>query len=423
MIDALFPHQISGGRFLRECRRGCLFWEVGTGKTNTAIYAINAYPKDKLLILAPACVIHGMWDRYDDLPINHDVTLMSYEYLSRHPEIPKSTNYRYIICDECHKLKNRKSHVHRAVKALTKRKSCEFAWGLTGTPYATSFLDVHGIFSALNIPEFNESYDQFMHEYYNCRVVYVNAGRFIYQPYELKAGVLDILIKRISKYANVLRSQDCVDLPKLMVKEIEITGMRSKEYIDAVKGIITYADGHKETVNKLACVQKLHQLSNGFVYNAEKQPIVFKENAKVDFCAHLIPAELEERDKLIVVYVYQYDLACLEKLLDSLKITHTTEFDGFGSAQVLLLQEQKAIGVNLQEYTNCMIFYTFSYSYLEYNQTIGRIYRVGQDKPCTIYALINIGTSERKIWNAVQKAYDMDTLFKNLMFELGGNYD
>ena len=76
MIDALFPHQISGGRFLRECRRGCLFWEVGTGKTNTAIYAINAYPKDKLLILAPACVIHGIWDRYDDLPINHDVTLM-----------------------------------------------------------------------------------------------------------------------------------------------------------------------------------------------------------------------------------------------------------------------------------------------------------------------------------------------------------
>jgi SNF2 family DNA or RNA helicase len=67
-----------------------------------------------------------------------------------------------------------------------------------------------------------------------------------------------------------------------------------------------------------------------------------------------------------------------------------------------------------------MIFFTFSYAYLEYNQSIGRIYRVGQKKPCTVYALINKGTAERKIWSAVQKAYDMDTLFKELM---SGGYD
>ena len=420
MIEKLFPHQEQGARFLLEHSRGCLFWEVGTGKTNTAISAVNRLPKGKLLILAPACVIRGMWQKYDDLPINHYTDMITYEYLSRHPDYWRTHQYDYVICDECHKLKNRKSHVYKAVRTLTKPSRCLFAWGLTGTPYATSFLDIWGIFNALNIDEFTESYDSFMHSCYDCRVIYVNAGRFIYQPDKLKTGMLEILVERIAKHANVLRSQDCVKLPELTIKEIKVDGMRTKQYIDAVKGIVTYADGHQETVNKLACVQKLHQLSNGFVYDAAHKAVVFIKNNKIDICADLIQTELEERDKLIIVYVYQNDYECLAKLLDELKISHTNDFDGFVSNQVLLLQEQKAIGVNLQEFTSCMIFYTFSYAYLEYNQTVGRIYRVGQKVPCKIYALINTGTSEPKIWQAVQKALDMDTLFKDLMYDLGG---
>lgn len=420
MIEKLFPHQEQGSKFLLEHKHGCLFWEVGTGKTNTAISAVNSLPRGKLLILAPACVIRGMWQKYDDLPIEHEVDLVTYEYLSRHPDYWKTHVYHYVICDECHKLKNRKSHVYKAVKALTKPSRCLYAWGLTGTPYATSFLDIWGIFNALNIDEFTESYDAFLHSCYDCRVVYVNAGRMIYQPDKLKLGMLDILVNRIAKHANVLRSKDCVKLPELTLKEIKVEGMRTKQFIDAAKGIVTYADGHQETVNKLACVQKLHQLSNGFVYDAEHKPVVFKVNNKLDICADLVQTELEERDKLIIVYVYEYDYNCLCALLDDLKITHTKEFDDFVSKQVLLLQEQKAIGVNLQEFTSCMIFYTFSYAYLEYNQTIGRIYRVGQKIPCKVYALINENTSEPKIWSAVQRALNVDTVFKELMYDLGG---
>lgn len=420
MIEKLFPHQEQGAKFLLQHKRACLFWEVGTGKTNTAVSAVNELQQGKLLVLAPACVIRGMWKKYDDLPIKHDVDFVTYEYLGRHPDYWKTHVYHYVICDECHKLKNRKSHVYKAVKMLTKPSRCMYAWGLTGTPYATSFLDIWGIFNALNIDEFTESYDTFLHSCYDCKVVYVNAGRMIYQPDKLKLGMLDILVNRIAKHANVLRSKDCVKLPEMTIKEIKVDGMRTKQFIDGAKGIVTYADGHQETVNKLACVQKLHQLSNGFVYDAQHKPIVFKINNKLDVCADLVQTELEERDKLIIVYVYEYDYQCLCELLDELKITHTKEFDGFVNNQVLLLQEQKAIGVNLQAFTSCMIFYTFSYAYLEYNQTVGRIYRVGQKIPCKVYALINEGTSEPKIWSAVQRALGMDTIFKELMYDLGG---
>lgn len=103
-----------------------------------------------------------------------------------------------------------------------------------------------------------------MHKYYICKTVYVAAGRFIYQPAQLKPGAMETLISRIAKHASVKRTIDCIELPELTIKKVYIPGMITKEYIDCTKGIVTYADEHQETVNKLACIQKLHQLSNGF---------------------------------------------------------------------------------------------------------------------------------------------------------------
>lgn len=419
MIESLYPHQETGARFLKAHKRGCLFWEVGTGKTNTAIAAVNKLPRGKLLILAPACVIRGMWEKYNDLPIEHEVTFITYEYLARHIDFYKTNRFDYIICDECHKLKNRKSHTFKIVRALTKETRCKYAWGLTGTPYATSFLDIWGIFNSLNIPEFKESYDSFMHMIYICKVVYVNAGRFIYQPEQLKPGMLDILTRRIADHASVLRSQDCIDLPEFSIKEIEVEGMRTQQFIDASKGIINYSDEHQETVNKLAAVQKLHQLSNGFLYTPDHKCLVFKKNAKLQVCEDLVLSELEERDKIIIVYLYEADKQQLMEMLQGVRVSYTTSFDDFCSTQVLLLQEQRAVGVNLQAFTSYMIFYTYSYAYIDYTQTIGRIYRMNQQNKCRIDVLINKHTAERKIWNAVMKSYDIDTLFKGLMVELG----
>ena len=81
MIEKLFPHQETGKNYLLANRHSCLFWEVGTGKTNTVIAAVNSLPRGKLLILSPAYVMRHMWEKYSDLPINHDVGLKSYEYL------------------------------------------------------------------------------------------------------------------------------------------------------------------------------------------------------------------------------------------------------------------------------------------------------------------------------------------------------
>ena len=411
MIKSLYKHQREAATFLINKQHACLFHEVGTGKTNSAIYAVDNLPHGKLLIAAPACVIRGMWCIYDDLPINQDVDILSYEFISFHAREFSQRHYDYVIADECHKLKSIKSKCGKCFRMLTKH--CQYVWGLTGTPYVTSFMDIYGIFFALNIKAFDETYDEFMHRVYKCDTIYIAPGKFIYKPVELKPGMMDLLVSRVSEYASVLTADQCLTLPELTVKELLVNNMQTKEYLDCLKGIVTYSD-KQDTINKLGCIQKLHQLSNGFIYNPDKTVNCVKYNLKLDLCENIVKMLLEERDKLVIIYEYEYDRKCLKLLLDNAGISNTSELDDFSSMQILLLQEQSAVGINLQNYTNCMIFYTFSYSYLQYTQAVGRIHRSGQTKPCFVYVLINSHTSEGKIWQAVQKAYDMDTTFKSL---------
>ena len=56
-----------------------------------------------------------------------------------------------------------------------------------------------------------------MHTFYDCKVVCMVFGKFIYQPDKLKPGALDILVRRIGDHASVLISKDCLELPELTV--------------------------------------------------------------------------------------------------------------------------------------------------------------------------------------------------------------
>lgn len=85
---------------------------------------------------------------------------------------------------------------------------------------------------------------------------------------------------------------------------------------------------------------------------------------KLQECVDYVQSELEERDKLIIVYIYKFDYDQLKEALEQIGIAVTDNFDDFGVHQVLLLQEQKAIGVNLQDFTSLIVFYTFSFHIL-----------------------------------------------------------
>lgn len=54
-----------------------------------------------------------------------------------------------------------------------------------------------------------------------------------------------------------------------------------------------------------------------------------------------------------------------------------------------------------------MIFYSYDYSYIDYDQAIARVYRNGQKNKTTVYHLVAEGTVDEDILQAVQNKQDI----------------
>ena len=95
-----------------------------------------------------------------------------------------------------------------------------------------------------------------------------------------------------------------------------------------------------------------------------------------------------------------------------MNITHTNSVADFkrGEASILLLQCSQSESFNLQNCAN-LIFYTMDYSFINFDQMLHRVYRMGQKEQVTITVLINEGSIETKIWNAVDTKQTLSQLF------------
>lgn len=410
----LFQHQEEGYKRLLRYKRYCLFFEVGTGKTYTALAALTKLPTDyKVLIVAPTRAIDGVWKVQNGFDVSgYDITYMSYEKIARDKTFTKN-KYDVIILDEVHKIKGKTSKSSKKISAVA--KWAEYVWGLTGTPVANSYADVYLIFKHMGINEFEMSYDEFISYYYVTRPLKVTSNYSIQLPVQPKYSLVDSLIDRIGNHSMTVRMQDCHELPDIMYNTTYIYGMDTKKYKEIFNGIIK-TDEYEETVNKLAAITKARQAANGYFYDLyTSEPVVFEYNKKLDVFKSKVEDYLEETEKLIVVYFFKQDL----KDIQSLDFKYTfdpVEFKNNNDVNILLLQYGQCEALNLQ-FCNHIIFYTYDYSYLKFEQMVGRIKRIGQNNKMVIDILINYNTIENKVWNAIKYKQTTDEFLKGVLSE------
>jgi SNF2 family DNA or RNA helicase len=245
----------------------------------------------------------------------------------------------------------------------------------------------------MNIVEFEMSYNQFCSEYYYVRPLEkgIYTIPILIAPKTFKLGEL---MSRIGKHSLTKKAIDCIDLPEKRTTIHKINGMNTSKYKELEKGIFDVRD-ELRTMIKLEAINKTHQAANGFVYSMGRVVNKLCENKKLNKLLDLVTNYLEETDKIIIVYYYQEDLCQLQLALTDYSVT--TDIDKFTKdSQILLLQFGQAEGLNLQ-FCNKMIFYTYDYSFLKFDQMCGRIYRSGQKNKVTYDILINTETIEDKI--------------------------
>lgn len=411
MSITLYEHQELGRRKLLQNKRYCLFFEVGTGKTFTALSALCSLEPCKVLIVAPKRVLDNVWKKDKNYDLSrYDVTYMNYEKIARDKTFTQNS-YDVIILDEVHKLKGRTTKTSRKFKIVTAR--AEYVWGLTGTPVANNYADVFNIYKNMNILEFNMTYDEFVYHYYYTKSLESSSGFKFNILLGVKPFMLNDLMTRIGKHAMIKEAKDCVKIPEAYEpKLVYVDGMVTDVYKELKNGILK-TDKYEKTMIPLEALNKEHQAANGFFYDDYKKVNIICENKKLKVLNEILEDLLEETDKVIIVYQYQHDLDELK----TLKYEWTIDPSEFPDKQILFIQYSQSEGLNLQ-YCHQMIFYTYDYSFLNYDQLSGRIHRNGQTERTQNTILIAKGTIEEQIWSAIKNKKSRDEFLKSV---LGGS--
>lgn len=412
-----YQYQEIGRDLLLEKKHACLFFSPGKGKTYPAIDAIRQInleknEKAKVLIISTCDAIRKMWQP-EIVPQNilpKDTYLVTDRTaIGDLSTLLLSTNWDIIVVDECHILKSYKSKIHKLVYRLSNKT--EYVFGLTGTPRGNTDIDIWCQLRALNVGgQGKMSYTAWTRNYCEFEIGWGAYGQYR-TPIKIKDKYLLWWNNLLSENCLFVDYDDDDNMPDLSIEVKQIPYIRTKEYDEALKGIIDVGD-FATTMTKLVAITKAHQVANGYIYLPDKTIHRLHKNGKLEY----LNKELENVRRAVIVYRY---IADYEDLLEHLRGRVTTDVTEFkeDKHQILLLQCGHCQSFNLQNNCNTIIFYTLDYSFIKYKQMIHRCWRIGQKRPTRIVVLQHANTIEKQIWNAVVNKQKAHALYMSIKRE------
>lgn len=380
--------------------------DTGTGKTFMAIahYDAHSYP-EPLLILAPASKASmGDWQReiaeYYEGRIPPEVTVYSYEKFSRN-----STQKQYretgsrgvwhdwlkdhprgfaMIADEVHRAKNPQSGMGKVTYEIS--KSASFFVGLSATPLPNGWIDAVNYFKIFgfvkNLTEFKKRYVREQTFKGFPEIIGYN------NEYEL-SGYWNRIAKPLSK-------QDALDLPPITVVPISLPS--GPDYAKVQKERLS---GEKFLDNPSALMHALRRSIiepkivwlNEFLEGASDNVVVFYNY-------------VEERDQMLAMIKKHHKGRKVFRQDGEKHEVPSKDVWGTLRRTITLAQYQSgSTGIELT-YAATTVYLSPTYSYSNYEQSIGRTNRNGQTQKMTLYLLCAKTTLERDVWAALREKRD-----------------
>lgn len=414
------PYQEYGHCFLLERKHACLGFKPGKGKTYPAVEAMIDVDKSmngnaKVLILSTANAIKNMWEAeiapQRILPKN--TTMMSITKAVQDDVRIKllNTNWDIVCLDECHRVKAHNTKIAKLVHRLTKK--VEFAWGLSGTPRGNSDVDIYCQFHNLNVCDWGKiNYTYFVENICECDHIRVHS-RIVNIPTRIAKQYRAGWERNVANYYLCIDYDEDDSMPELNTRIVNLPFNPSKEYLLAQDGVVSLPD-YETTLTQLTAITKLHQSANGFLYYQDEGSK--RQSYKIDNFNNLKLDWLKSQQlhNTIIVYRFAEDRELLTQELSKRYII-TDMVDEFksGVGDILLLQCSQCESFNLQK-CHRIIFYTMDYSFINYDQMIHRVWRMGQQNAVDIWILIYENSVEEKIWETVENKRNLADLFMSI---------
>lgn len=427
---------------------------MGTGKTIATLTALHemlrSFDASRVLVVAPLRVALHVWSTEIDawahvsdltyrvlagLPAaerlaaargSEEIHIINRENLPHLVDnLRKDWPYDTIVLDESRSFKNFRSKRFKAMRRV--RPKIDRVIELTGTPAPNGYLDLWAQISLL------DAGDRLGKTYTAYRDRHFDSDYFGYN-FTLKDGHKEIIRDKISDICLSIEARDHFDLPELFDNPIrvQLPARASEQYQEFAREFILAMESGDPVVASSAGVlrNKLHQVANGFIYDAEGQAIQLHE-AKLDALDEII--EEANGMPVLVLYWYKEDLAMIRRRFKQAvpldKSSGTLAAWNRGDISVLAAHPGSCgHGINLQHGSNIMVWYSLTDDLELFQQASERLGPVrqkqsGYDRPVYRHLIVAGGTVddiilESNTQKAMTQAELMDAL-KNQIVEGG----
>ena len=441
IAKGLYPHQIEGIAFLLGRRRALLADDMGLGKTRQSVIAmVEAEAEGPYLVICPASVKRN-WAREIQLVLPaaepavvgpaplpsiefRDWIIINYEILGKHLEGLLAFDWKGIVFDEAHYLKNHQSQRSRNAAKLVKSIQHEpIVHALTGTPMTNRPRDLFPLLQLMNHP-LGKSFLSFAKRYCDA-----------YQgEYGLVAdGASNIEELTVQLHGVMLRrtKNEVLDLPPKVRTwlDVELHPVAIQHFNNAVREFLTKFDAPEsidmiqdspENPERRQAVGRLTTARRKLAFAKCRHTIKFVENA------------LEQGEKVILFTTFLNTLERFHKHFGDQAVVVSGEvpveerqnrvdrFQNDENVKLFIANMHVAgVGINLTAGRQ-IVFNDLDWVPANHWQAEDRAYRIGQTGTVNVTYMIARGTVDEFVKTVLEtKAALMDALIEGTLLIAG----
>lgn len=312
-----FEHQKQTAAFLTLNHSGLVLNEIGTGKTQSALWAADYLIKTrkvkKVLILSPLSTLERVWadgiftglvhrkfvvlhgtaeKRLKLLKTDADFYIINHDGF---PIIAEEAHgmFDLVIVDEAAVLRNPSTRRFKIFRKWMDRNQLARLWLMTGTPTPNDPTDAWALAKLVGSPVCTKTFTAFREQV----MMKIGQWKFVPRPESVE------IVKHILQPAVRYTRDECFDLPETIIqtRQVELTAEQKKHYAQMLKHFVTEAaaEGTITAVNEAVKIQKLVQIACGVAYGDDGQNIELDCAPRVN----LVKEVIEEAGEKVIVFV------------------------------------------------------------------------------------------------------------------------
>ena len=437
IAEGLYPHQIEGIAFLLGRRRALLADDMGLGKTRQSVIAmVEAEAEGPYLVICPASVKRN-WAREIQLVLPNaepaivgpkplpstdfqDWIIINYEILGKHLEGLLAFEWKGVVFDEAHYLKNHQSQRSRNAAKLVKAIQGEpIVHALTGTPMTNRPRDLFPILRLVNHP-LGKSFLSFAKRY--CDAYQGDFGL-------VADGASNIEELTVQLHGVMLRrtKNEVLDLPPKVRTwlDVELHPYAIQHFNNAVREFLTKFDAPEsievvedepENSERRRAVGRLTTARRKLAFAKCRQTIKFVENA------------LEQGEKVILFTTFLNTLERFHKHFGDRAVyvfgevpaeerqNRVDQFQNDENVRLFIANMHVAgVGINLTAGRQ-VVFNDLDWVPANHWQAEDRAYRIGQTGTVNVTYMVARGTVDEFVKTVLEtKAALMDALVEGTL--------